>query len=129
MIDVGNEIRTKLRNDLSPVKVLASYPNTDAKLPCVIFEELDNQTDNGTYDTTGETHSNTSYQIDIYTNSSTKETDGKAIRNDVDDIMSGYYGFNRDFSRPMKNFNDKTVYRITMRYSGTISKNDVIYRG
>ena len=67
-------------------------------------------------------------EIGIYTNSGSKESDARKLRNSVDSVMGGFYNFNRDSANPVPNYADKTVYRYVMRYSATINKNKVIYR-
>ena len=107
MVDVYNEIYTKLKTTLTTATVLTTYPNEDAKFPCVIVSEVSNTTHGDSVDNSGETHSVISLEIGIYTNSSSKESDARKSRNSVDSVMSGFYNFNRDSANPVPNYADK----------------------
>jgi len=129
MVDIYNEIYTKLRTDLVDITVLNAYTNESSNFPCVSFEEMNNTSNEETVDNSGETHADLSFEINICTNSPKARTDGRKIMQYVDDILGGHYGLVRDISRPVPNPVDKTIHRILMRYSGTVSNNKTIYRG
>lgn len=128
MVDVFNEIYTKLKTTLTTVNVVKAYPEKDAVFPIVVVSEISNTINLDCVDSSGEKASDISFEIGIYTNSTTRETDARKIRNSVDDVMNGYYKFNRESANPVPNYADRNVYRYVMRYSATINKNKVIYR-
>ena len=129
MIDITNEIYNKLKIDLPSVNIQTSYPIETPKFPLVTFEEIDNSTYRATKDTSGFNHSSIGFEVNIYTTGTSKMSSAKTIRNQIDSILSGFYGMPRTTSRPVPNFLDGNIYRYTMRYSGLIDKTKTIYRG
>lgn len=127
MVDIYNNLLTELKNTLTDCTVLNSYPNQVPKFPCVILSDVENSI--GQVDSSGEALTNVAFEISIFTNSTRRETDGKKIRNLVDDILSVTFGLNRDSVRSVANLSDNTIHRINMRYSGVVDKNYKIYRG
>lgn len=128
IIDVTNEVLTNLKNTLVGVEVLATYPSTTPKFPCVIVEEISNITDIETIDTNGENHSIVSIEINIFSNTQNKTTQVKSIRDSIDSIMSGTYRMTRGFTGTTPNFLDDNIYRYTLRYTFTIDNNKQIFR-
>ena len=128
IIDITNEVYTNLKTALVGITVLPTYPESVPIFPCVTFEELTNTTNVNTIDTNGEEYSDVSFEINIFTNSTSKVTDAKAIRGQVDAIMSGQYRMTRGFGGQTPNFLDTNVYKYTLRYSCTLDKNKTIYR-
>lgn len=128
IIDIGNEVFTKLKNDISGATVLGDYPATEPNFPCIIFSELSNNTVVDSVDSSGENHNEVGFEVNIFSNAHNKKTIVKGLRKEVDDIMSGYYNMNRDFSDPTPNFSDTDIYRYTLRYSCVVDENKVIFR-
>jgi len=129
MVDVANEVLSALKTALGTIPILTEYPSTTPTFPCVIFEEKINTTDVGTVDTSGETHSDVSFEINMFSNASDKVTVVRGIRNTVDEVMSGVYRMTRNASEPIPNFLDADVYRYMLRYNFKIDNNKKIYRG
>lgn len=127
IIDITNEILTKLKNDLD-VDVYTSYPQKTPKFPCVTFEELANISVFDTIDSGGEHYNDIAFEVNIFSSSQPRLTKIREIRNAVDAILSDHYGLNRDFSGTTPNFVDQNIYRYTLRYSGIISESKVIHR-
>lgn len=132
MIDIHNEIFTKLKNELKSqfenICVQSPYQTTDVALPCVTFAELDNTINIETVDSLGEYHSIISFEINIYTFGETKQSDSRKIRQVVDNVMNGFYGMNRNVSQTIENLEDTSIYRYVMRYTCLVEKNGKIYR-
>lgn len=128
IIDITNEIYTNIKTELSNVTVLTAYPLTTPIFPCVTVEESSNTTNGNSIDTEGEQYSDISFEINILSNATNKVTETKAIRKQIDDIMSGQYRMTRGFSGVTPNMIDMNVYRYTLRYSCTIDSTKKIYR-
>lgn len=128
IIDITNEVLTKIKTTLTGVTILTSYPSTVPIFPCVVIEESSNIINAVTVDSSGETHNDITFEINIFSNAPSKVTEAKLIRNQIDAIMSEFYGMDRDYSGSIPNFMDGDVYRYTLRYSFTISTNKTIYR-
>lgn len=128
IIDVMNEVLTNLKTNINDVVVLSSYPPITPSFPCMIIEELSNNTDLFTIDSSGEHHSIISIEINIFSNVQNKITQVRDIRGRVDAIMSGTYRMTRDFSGAVPNYADTDIYRYTLRYSFTIDSTKQIYR-
>lgn len=129
IVDITNEIYTKLKTELTGVEVLSTYQSTTPKFPTVIFEEIDNSANIGTKDSAGFQHSNIAYSIEIYTNGDTRMSKAKELRNKIDGIMSEYYGMTRGRPIVVPNYLDNTIYRYRLTYTGVIDKRKIIYRG
>lgn len=129
IIDISNEIFTVLKTNITAAKILLSYSSTSPTFPCITFEELTNNIDVSTVDTSGEHYNMIALEINIFTNGETQVSDAKTLRTSVDNILSGTYRMSRDFSSPTPNYQDANIYKYTMRYSFKIDKNKTIYRG
>lgn len=128
IVDITNEIITKLKLELPTVKVLASYPITVPTFPCAIVEEQSNIVYDATIDSSGQQHSDVTLEINIFSNAKNKTTEVKEIRNNIDVIMTEVYGMYRGFASPTPNYLDENVYRYTLRYNGIVDKNKTIFR-
>lgn len=128
IIDIYNEVFTKLKTELSPVATLSAYNEDDPVIPCVVFEEMSNDTVLETVDTSGEFHNELSFEVNIFTTTSEKTTKSKELRKIVDSVLSDYYGMNRDYSGSIPAFLDNNLYRYTLRYSCKVDKNYKLYR-
>lgn len=127
IVDITSEVITRLRSELTPIKVMDSYPNKNASFPCVIVQELNNNSYQQTKDSIGQHHSNISLELNILTNSETKMSDAKTIRNQIDAILSDEYGMSRDYSNAIPNYADENIYRYVLRYGAIVDKNRKIY--
>lgn len=128
IIDITNEIITRLKNDLSSVAVLNSYQNTTAKFPTIVVEEVNNKVMSSTRDSSGFNHSIVSLRINIFTTGNKKVSDSKSLRNTIDDMLSGEYGMYRVNAQQVTNYLDDDIYRYVIDYNFTIDKNKVIWR-
>lgn len=128
IIDITNEVLTNLKNTLTDVTVLSSYPSTVPQFPCITVQELPNTTDPTTIDTSGEHYCDAGIEINIYSNAPNKSTQAKNIRNRIDTIMSGTYRMTREFSDEVPNYVDTDIYRYILRYTFVIDENKQIYR-
>lgn len=128
IVDITNEILTEVKNALVGINVLAPYPELVIEPPTVTIEEKLNNTYIPTIDSSGQNHSQITIEINIFTNGSTRINDAKAIRNDIDAIVSDDFGLTRMFSDTIPNFADKSIYRYIMRYDCVVDKNKKIYR-
>lgn len=128
IIDITNEIITRLKNDLSSVAILNSYQNTTAKFPTIVVEEVNNKVMSSTRDSSGFNHSIVSLRINIFTTGNKKVSDSKSLRNTIDDILSGEYGMYRVNAQQVTNYLDDDIYRYVIDYNFTIDKNKVIWR-
>lgn len=128
IVDIFNEMFTKLKTELSPLKIHSHYPEGDVVFPCVIVEELGNSTYETTTDTSGEKHNMVSIEVNIFTVTSEKVTMAKTIRKQVDAVLGDFYGMNRDYSGSIPSFLDNNIYRYTLRYSCVVDKDKKLYR-
>lgn len=126
MIDIENYLFDKVVN-----AVLAQYPDCSyysvetsvpSNFPCITMEEIENEVYTDSMDSSNlENHARISFEINVFSNlESGKKEQAKAICNIVDGIMAEN-NFVRDFYSPTPNI-DRTIYRITLRYTGIVSK-------
>ena len=127
IVDITNEVLTRLKNDLDNVSILPSYPEKTPKFPVVVVRDMQNVSVIRTKDTSGFNHSDVSIEFQIFTKGSKKMSDAKVIRNDIDKILSDEYGMNRVYSDEVPNYTDRDVYRYVLRYNGIIDENKLIY--
>lgn len=128
IIDVTNEIYTRLKNSINNCTILASYPDIAPSFPCIIIEEGSNTVLQETIDSGGQHHSEVLLELNIFSNSQAKITEVKSLRNQIDAILGDEYGMSRIFSGAIPNLADTTIYRYVMRYSFIINVNKEIYR-
>lgn len=126
MIDIENIVFDRLakavRTLYSGASVYGEYVETPATFPCVTIVEADNNVLQRTRDLDKNEHyANLMYEINIYTNDTTaKKSKAKSIAAVIDDEMSAML-FTRTFRGQTPNI-DRTIYRITLRYSGVVSE-------
>lgn len=134
MIDIENQVYSKIRaellEDYPKIYMPEAYTPQVSTFPCVIVEEKTNTPNLESITTHNtENYSNLMYEINIYTNSSTKKTEAKAIRDKVNDIMMNYFGMERSYCSNIPNLVDSSIYRIVLRYTCKVDNNTkVIYR-
>lgn len=129
VVDITNEIITKLKTKLVGVQVISNYQNLLANFPTVLVEEMDNSAYLPTKDSGGFQHSSIAYSFEIYTKGSKKISDAKKLRNKIDELMTDEYGMTRGRPTVIPNYLDNEVYRYKLTYTGLIDKNKKIYRG
>lgn len=131
MIDIENKIISDVTAALE-AEFLADHPNlcvydTEVEIPegfpCVTMVMSENATLGRTreFGKATENHAVVSLTVNVYTNNAAgKKELGKAIFNVIDGILQQYY-FTRTMAMPMPNV-DRTVARITGRYSATVGE-------
>lgn len=129
IIDIYNELLTRLTIDLPTVNVCTTFDPTDLDYPILVISERSNLADPSTKDSAGYKYDNQMYQLDIFTMGENKRTTAMDIRKNIDSIFADDYGMERIFSDEVPNFLDRNIYRYTLRYSFSISKDNIIYRG
>lgn len=128
IIDITNELLTDIKTVLNGIKVLSAYPKTTPTFPCVIIEEMQNEDYQITRDSSGQTHCQIGFEINIFSNSERAMTEVKSIRSLIDGVAVGEYGLVRTFARQVPNYLDENIYRYLLRYNGVINENKTIYR-
>jgi hypothetical protein len=128
IVDIYNEVFTKLKTTLTGVTVLNEYPSITPTFPCLIFADLLNDAFRDSIDSAGEQHNELSFRVEIYSNAQNKVTQVKTIRNNADAILSDFYGMTRGSARPIPNLVDNNIYRYEMTYTCVVDKNKKIFR-
>ena len=133
MIDIENEVFTAIaravRTKYSDAYVVGEYVKSPSKFPCVSVVEIDNSAYDNTQ-TSGnfENHASVTYEVNIYSNkTSGKKSECKAIAALIDNEFATL-GLSRTMLQPIPNVDDATIYRITGRYKGVVSKDKQIFR-
>lgn len=133
MINIENEIfkviSTAVRNAYPDSYVVGEYVKSPSQFPCVSIVEIDNVAYDKTQSSGGvENHASVSYEVNIYSNkTSGKKSECKAIASLIDDEFATL-GLSRTMLQPIPNVDDATIYRMTGRYKGVVSKEHIIYR-
>lgn len=126
MIDLENTIFDRVATQLRTnhdIKVYGEYVAEPASFPCVNMWESSNSVwAEGESNTSLDDYVNVTYTIQVFTNTPTKKADGKALANEIDDIMLGLR-FRRTLLQQVPNI-DRTIYRIELRYTGLIKRTD-----
>lgn len=132
MIDVESEVFGELdeylRGSFPDIHTSSEENRSPAKFPFVSAVEADSTTRTDTSDSGSiENHVNVMFEINVYTNkSSGSKSQAKEIFAAVDTWFLRH-GFVRTMKNPV-NMDDATKYRITARYSGSVSKDMKVYR-
>lgn len=126
--EVFDRIFAGLKSRLSqhPLQIKCYKKPTGKKYPLVVVREASNTSRNDTkffY----EKQSNIAIEINIYTTPMQiggeyvgEEDVARIVMQEVSFVMEEYYGLKRVTCIPTPNI-DETIYRVTMRYVGTIS--------
>ena len=133
MINVESEIfdiiATAVRSEYPDAYVVGEYVKSPSQFPCVSIVEIDNVAYDRTQSSGSlENHADVTYEVNIYSNkTSGKKSECKAIASLID---TGFetLGFSRSMLQPIPNVDDATIYRMTGRYRGVVSKDFEIYR-
>ena len=133
MINVENEIFNIMANAVRvqypDAYVVGEYVKSPSRFPCISIVEFDNSAYDKTQ-TSGslENHADVTYEINIYSNkTSGKKSECKAIASLLDNEFATL-GFSRTMLQPIPNMDDATIYRITGRYRGVVSKDKYVFR-
>lgn len=128
VIDITNEVFTKLKTRLTGCTVEPSYPKNIPDFPLVTVEEVSNLTYTDSIDSSGETMREIALEINVFSDAENSVTVVKGLRNRIDDILTSIYRMTCDFSAPTHNYLNSDIYRYTMRFSCVVDKNKTIYR-
>lgn len=125
MIDVEsmvfNTVANALRASYNGISIYGEYVESPSSFPSVSLVEDDNSeiVSNTTLYRNPETASNLMYTANVYSNLKTgKKAQAKAIM-DVVDAQMRNMGFSRTMRSQLPNV-DRTIYRVTARYTRTI---------
>lgn len=133
MIDVENEIfnniSEKIRSKYPDAYVVGEYVKSPPHFPSVSIVEIDNSAYDRTQTSDSlENHAEIVYEVNIYSNkTSGKKSECKDIASLLDNEFATL-GFSRAMLQPIPNMDDATIYRMTGRYRGVVSKDKVIFR-
>ena len=127
--EIFNIVAIALRTAYPNVYVVGEYVKSPSQFPSVSIEEISN----AAYDKTQssysiENHADITYEVNIYSNkSSGKKSECRAIASLIDNEFATL-GFSRIMLQPIPNMDDATIYRMTGRYRGVVSKDKIVYR-
>ena len=133
MINIESEVFSAIarvvRNKYPNAYVVGEYVKSPSKFPCVSVVEFDNMVYGKTQSSySRENHADLVYEVNVYSNKeSGKKSECKAIAALIDDEFAAL-GFSRTMLQPIPNVDDATIYRMTGRYRGVVSKDKVVYR-
>lgn len=133
MINIESEIFSivakVIRAKYPKAYVVGEYVKSPPKFPCVSIVELDNTAYDRTQSSYSlENHADITYEVNIYSN---KESGKKSECKDIASLIDNEFatlGFSRAMLQPIPNMDDATIYRITGRYRGVVSKDKKVYR-
>ena len=125
MIDIENLVYTNVRNAVkafnADISVSGTYADVPSAIPHVSIEETDNASVASALSTSDREYAvNLTYTANIYTNTATAKSDAKAIAEVVNDAFTDM-GFVRSMKQEMPNI-DRTIYRLILRFQGTVWK-------
>ena len=133
MINVEREIFSiiarAVRTAYPDAYVVGEYVKSPSRFPCVSIIEIDNTAYDNTQ-TSGclENHADITYEVNIYSNKiSGKKSECREIASLLDNEFATL-GFSRTMLQPIPNMDDATIYRMTGRYRGVVSKDKIVYR-
>lgn len=132
MIDVQPELYTIARNALlekvPTAETSSTYTLKPSHFPFASIEESDNSVYRRTSDSADiENHAEIMIEINTYAVGDDKMRVCRDMMGAIDEAY-GKIGLQRIAMLPVINYSDTSVYRLTARYRGIISKNKEIYR-
>lgn len=133
MIDVEKEvfsaIAKAIRDKYPKAYVVGEYVKAPSKFPCVSVVEIDNTAYDKTQSSYSlENHADMTYEVNVYSNkASGKKSECREIASLIDTEFAAL-GFSRTMLQPIPNVDDATIYRMTGRYRGVVSKDFKVYR-
>ena len=127
--EIFNIIATAIRKEYPDAYVVGEYVKSPSQFPCVSIVEMDNVAYEKTESSGSvENHASITHEINIYSNkTSGKKSECKAIASLIDDEYATL-GFSRTMLQPIPNVDDATIYRMTGRYRGVVSKDKYVFR-
>lgn len=117
---VFNTVANALRSAYSGISVYGEYAESPSSFPCATLVEDDNSEipENVTLTRQPETACSLMYTANAYSNLHTgKKAQAKAIMDVIDSCMHSM-GFTRTMRNQLPNL-DRTIYRVTARYTRT----------
>ena len=133
MINIESEvfgiIARAIRDKYPKAYVVGEYVKSPSKFPCVSIVEVDNTMYERTQSSGSlENHADVMYEVNVYSNkTSGKKSECKDIASLIDNEFAAL-GFSRTMLQPIPNMDDATIYRMTGRYRGIVSKDKKVYR-
>lgn len=132
MIDIENKLYTLLRTALHAegfTNLAGDYREINDTYPYVYIQMINNSVESNYSDSGNiENFARQDFQIEIYTDGSTKKTQAKTIADIVDSVLNET-GLRRMFYSFVPNFNDVSKSRLILRYTGLVNKENKIYGG
>ena len=127
--EIFNIIATAVRSEYPDAYVVGEDVKSPSQFPCVSIVEMDNVAYEKTESSGSvENHAMITHEINIYSNkTSGKKSECKAIASLIDDEYATL-GFSRTMLQPIPNVDDATIYRMTGRYRGVVSKDKYVFR-
>ena len=127
--EVFDSIAMVVRSEYPGAYVVGEYVKSPSQFPCVSIVEMDNVAYDKTQSSGGlENHADVTYEVNIYSNkTSGKKSECKVIASLIDTEFETL-GFSRTMLQPIPNVDDATIYRMTGRYRGVVSKDLKIFR-
>lgn len=136
MIDIESgifdRVKSAILSKFPNAFVESTYVDRPSSFPCVSLAEFDSVANTRTIEISGEVkHENITYECNIYVNGNGMKGKAKQIADIVDTVMSSM-GFRRTMRSQIPNI-ERTIYRIVMRFSGTVAQgikkgDDTFYR-
>lgn len=132
MIDIESTVfdyvASALREEYEGISVASTSSDTPAQFPAVCLWEQDNSCYAASQTAEcRENHAQLMYQCEVYSNKQGgKKAQAREIAAFIDAKMQEL-GFIRTFGQPVPNVADMTIYRYTMRFSGIIGRDNIIY--
>ena len=133
MINIENEvfstIAKAIRTKYPDAYVIGEYVKAPSRFPCISVIEVSNTMYDRTQSSGNlENHADVMYEVNVYSNkTSGKKSECKAIAALIDNEFAAL-GFSRTMLQPIPNVDDATIYRMTGRYRGIVSKDYKVYR-
>lgn len=118
---VSSAVREEYGEDHPGLTCYSEFVPSPSSFPCVMLYESNNVPVRNTYDERpSENHARSYYEINVYTNSADKKALARRMANTIDLTMQSL-NFRRLIMAVTPNI-DSSIYRITLRYEGTVSR-------
>lgn len=127
IVNVFNDLINEIQNEINPVPITIPFTGMSPEFPIVTMDEISNETNVDTVDSSGEYHNIQSFELNIYTVGISSRTKSHELRDKIDNIMTPH-NMNRTFSQSVPNYLDDSIYRYVLRYECIIGKDKKFYR-
>lgn len=120
--DVAEALKTKFKTEYPKLTIYGEYVEVPSSFPCVTLVEESNSVYLNSQDDVGvEHHASLMYEVNVYANDTNgKKALAKSIADVVDTEMAKMK-FTRTMRSQIPN-QDRTIYRITMRYTAVVGQ-------